>query len=331
VELVSEVGVSLIQSNATDDMVAMAAWVSHDADSEDRLANREQVKKLINFLYRNKHMSPFEHGQFTFKVDVPLFVAREFHRHRTFSYNEVSGRYTEMQPRFWVGDEARIQKGKPGDYYFETGDDEQTALYLANKKRAVEDAWRYYQNRLEAGIAKEQAREDLPLSLMTQFYATVNPRNLMAFLTLRNDKHALKEIRMVAEKMEEIFAQQMPLTYRAYVEQRDREQNPPQVEQHGHLLVKIHELEDELKHSRREAVAWREKYEQSRDESYEALSKQKELALRVEELESAVTKPKKDKYGINVIVNELAKDVDAAKIARSIQRVLEHNDRRKGR
>lgn len=221
VQLVSEVDVVLVNASASDDMVAMAAWVSHDADSEARLKEKDRVAKLINFLYSNRHMSPFEHGLFTFKVDVPLFVAREFQRHRTASYNEVSGRYTEMKPRFYVGDTARVQKGKPGAYFFEDGSEENTALYRRSKKKATKKAWKEYRERLEAGIAKEQAREDLPLSMMTQFYVTMNPRNLMQFLTLRNDKHALKEIRDVAVQMENIFADVMPLTYATYKKNRD--------------------------------------------------------------------------------------------------------------
>lgn len=310
-ELVSEVGVDLIQTNASDDMVAMAAWVSHDQDSEERLANREQVKKLINFLYTNKHMSPFEHGQFTFKIDVPLFVAREFHRHRTFSYNEVSGRYTEMKPRFWVGSEARIQKGKPGDYYFLPGDDDQTAIYLQSKRKAAKKAWREYGRRLDAGIAKEQAREDLPLSLMTQFYATVNPRNLMAFLTLRNEKHALKEIQAVAAKMEEIFAQQMPLTYAAYAAQREREQNP--VIDNVDLRLEIAELKQINK-----------KYEHNHKIDQETI---KSLELKVRELENAVTKPA-PQYDINIVTKALE---NPEEIARNVMEIVERYKRKSRR
>lgn len=223
IELVHDVGVTLVDAAASDDMVAMAAWVSNDADSESRLTERGRVKGLINFLYKNKHMSPFEHGHFTFKIDAPIFVVREFHRHRTASYNEVSGRYTEMKPRFYCADVARVQKGKMGNYYFEEGTSEQTAIYLQTKRASAEHEWEVYHARIEAGIAKEQAREELPLSLMTQFYVTMNPRNLMQFLTLRNDKHALKEIRDVAVKMEQIFAQEMPLTYMAYKTARDED------------------------------------------------------------------------------------------------------------
>ncbi len=223
VELVSEVSVELISADASDDMVAMAAWVSNDKDSAEKLEDRSRVEGLISFLYRNKHMSPFEHGRFTFKVDVPLFVAREFHRHRTASYNEVSGRYTEMKPRFYCGEVARVQQGKMGNYYFVDGSDDQTALYRKSKRKAVKKDWEIYQSRLEAGIAKEQAREELPLSLMTQFYVTMNPRNLMQFLTLRNDSHALKEIRDVAVKMEKVLEETMPFTYAAYVAGREEE------------------------------------------------------------------------------------------------------------
>lgn len=222
IEFVSETDVRLVGSLASDNDVAMAAWVSHDLDNEERLEHPERVKKLINFLYANKHLSPFEHGIFKFKVDVPLFVAREFHRHRTFSYNEVSGRYTDMKPRFWKGKVARVQDGKPGDYFFYEGSPEQTAIYMREKEIMCKAAWDSYQRRLAAGIAKEQAREDLPLSLMTQFYATCNPRNLMQFLTLRNEKHALKEIQGVAVQMEKHLEELMPYTYEAYRSARDK-------------------------------------------------------------------------------------------------------------
>lgn len=216
VELVNEVSVRLINHNVSDDMVAMAAWVSHDIDDEVRLKYEGKVEGLINFLMRKKHLSPFEHNALTVKVDVPLFVRSEWHRHRTQSYNEVSGRYTEMKPRFYVGKQARVQKGKPGDYYFEPASDDATAYYLVTKRQAVENAWGCYQNRLAAGIAKEQAREDLPLSLMTQFYATANLRNWLQFLQLRNESHALQEIQDAAKQVAEIVKSAAPLTYAAF-------------------------------------------------------------------------------------------------------------------
>lgn len=217
-ELVSETTVHHIHNNISDDMVALAAWVSHDTDDDERLEDKDRVQGLINFLMKNKHMSPFEHGSLTVKVDVPLFVRSEWHRHRTQSFNEVSGRYTEMKPRFWAGKSTRIQQGKPGDYYFVDGTADQYALYLQGKRRMAQVSWEIYQQRLEAGIAKEQAREDLPLSLMTQFYATSNLRNWLHFLDLRLDKHALKEIRDTAVKVEEVVASAAPMTYAAFKE-----------------------------------------------------------------------------------------------------------------
>lgn len=217
VEFVTKASATLVQSNATDDMVAMAAWVSFDRDSEERLNDKGRMKGLINFLMREKHMSPFEHGSFTFKIDCPIFVAREFHRHRTMAYNEVSGRYTEMKPRFYLPGDSRpvVQQGKAGQYTFVT---DETKLTLAQSeiKMAVESSWETYQYMLKHGVAKEVARMALPVNLMTQFYATVNPRNLMHFLGLRTSPQALYEIRQVAEDMEKVLAEQMPMTYAAW-------------------------------------------------------------------------------------------------------------------
>lgn len=222
IETVHESKVELIKSNATDDDVAYAAWVSNFA-ADARKRDTSHIAGLINFMYREKHMSPFEHGSFTFFIDTPLFVAREFFRHRTFSYNETSGRYKEMEGRFYVPPFERplIQKGKVGAYTFENGKNSQYDLVVACHLKAFEVCWTQYQIMLGNGIAKEVARNVLPLSLYTQFYATVNPRNLMHFLTLRNDKHALYEIREVAKAMEAEFARVMPITYAAYDKERD--------------------------------------------------------------------------------------------------------------
>lgn len=216
-EFVSESRVELIKHNASDLDVARAAWVSNFGE-DAREKDGARVKGLINFLYRERHMSPFEHGSFTFFVDTPIFVAREFMRHRTASYNEVSGRYTELKPKFYVPSEARplVQQGKVGNYYFVPGSEEQTATVVEETSKAYGFAWQMYQYMLEAGVAREVARNVLPVGIMTQFYVTMNPRNLMQFLNLRNAPNALYEIREVAEKMETLFAEAMPYTYEAY-------------------------------------------------------------------------------------------------------------------
>lgn len=224
IQTVDHSTVELIKHNASDEDVAYAAWVSNFGEGA-KTRDVSDVSKLINFLYKNKHMSPFEHGSFTFFIDTPIFVAREFMRHRTFSYNETSGRYKELEPRFYMVPEDRplVQEGKVGAYTFVEGS---PAQYKAVKKwtmRAYKLAWFMYKCMLRAGIAKEVARNVLPLGIYTQFYATANPRNVMQFLTLRNDKHALKEIRDVAVAIEEEFAKAMPLTYAAYVAGREQE------------------------------------------------------------------------------------------------------------
>lgn len=219
IEFVDRSYVTLVKHNASDDDVAMAAWVSFDRDSEDRLEDRDRVAGLIKFLEFNDHMSPFEHSHFTFKIDTPLFVAREFHRHRTMSYNEVSGRYTEMKPRFYIPGPTRplIQEGKAGRYTFVEGTPEQYRSMKETLEEASQTAWDHYQNAMQFGVAKEVARMSLPLNLMTQFYATVNARNLMHFLKLRTSEQALYEIREVALAMEKIFQRAMPLTFNAWL------------------------------------------------------------------------------------------------------------------
>jgi thymidylate synthase (FAD) len=209
--------VALKKCNASDVDVAYAAWVSNFGEgAEER--DVTDVSKLINFLYKNRHMSPFEHGSFTFFIDTPIFVAREFMRHRTWSYNETSGRYKELEGRFYMAPDDRplVQVGRVGNYSFVAGDANMNRVKRWATGRAYKLSWRMYKVMLRVGIAKEVARNVLPVGTMTQFYATANPRNVMQFLSLRNDGPALKEIRDVAVEIEKAFAEAMPLTYAAY-------------------------------------------------------------------------------------------------------------------
>jgi len=214
-----KMGVHLEQSNASDLLVARAAWVSNYGE-DARQKDGDRIEGLITFLYKNKHMSPFEHGDFTFFIDVPIFVAREFMRHRTFRFNEVSGRYSKLSPKFYVPNESRpvLQQGKIGSYSFTNGTSNQYELMKDEHTDAYDTAWACYEQMIEAGIANEVARNVLPVGIYTQFYASVSPRNLMHFLGLRNAPEALEEIRVVAEAMELILEAQMPITYSAYKE-----------------------------------------------------------------------------------------------------------------
>lgn len=243
IEFINKSTVELIKTNASDEDVAYAAWVSNFAEgSKDR--DVSDVSKLINFLYSNRHMSPFEHGSFTFFIDTPIFVAREFMRHRTWSYNETSGRYKELSPRFYVAPEDRPmqQVGRIGHYSFVEGSDDQKFKVLTETQTSYLQSWDAYQNMLNVGVAKEVARNVLPVGTMTQFYATANPRNVMQFLSLRNDGPALKEIRDVAVVIEERFAEVMPLTYAAY-KQYDWREDAKELE---FLRGKVDSLTSEL-------------------------------------------------------------------------------------
>lgn len=218
IEFTNEQSVDLVDFMGGDDQVAMSAWVSFKRDSEERLADRDKVKGLINFLYKNQHMTPFESSVFTFRIETPIFVAREFFRHRSASYNEMSGRYTIMPYKFYFSEPDRPLKqvGKPGQYSFVEGTYAQRKTYEGHRRRIYPELVKAYQEEIDQGIAKEVAREILPFGIYTQFYVTMNARNLMHFLNLRTDPTALHEIRLLAGKMEEALAEKMPMTYEAY-------------------------------------------------------------------------------------------------------------------
>ncbi|MDX6274910.1 MAG: thymidylate synthase [Frankiales bacterium] len=169
--------------------------------------------------------SPFEHNSMTFYVQAPIFVFREFMRHRIASYNEESGRYRELRPVFYVPSAERklIQEGKPGAYRFVDGTPEQSALVEAETKRVCTEAYAAYQRMLEAGIAREVARIVLPVTIYSSMYVTMNARSLMNFLSLRTKREdstfpsfPQREIEMVAEKMEAFWRGLMPLTAQAF-------------------------------------------------------------------------------------------------------------------
>lgn len=225
VQFFNESEVQLIKTNSTDEDVARAAWVS--TLGEDALDyDPARMSGLINYLMRDRHGSPFEHGSFTFFVKTPLFVRSEFHRHRVgWSYNEESGRYSEMKPHFYIipDDRNLVQTGKPGHYIFSPGEPEDVAALQQEMREDSQYLYDRYAARIQRGIAKEVARETLPLNLMTSFYATCNARSLMHFLGLRT-KHENAtfpsnpqfEINDVASKMEAEFEKQMPITYAAW-------------------------------------------------------------------------------------------------------------------
>lgn len=223
----SDMSVDLVKHSASDADVIWAARVSTAGEQSLDEINKDPAKSagLINYLARERHGSPFEHTSMTFFISAPIFVFREFMRHRIASYNEESGRYRELQPVFYVPAPERklVQIGKTGSYEFIDGTQEQYNITVSSMKESYVFAYEKYQKMLEAGVAREVARAVLPVGLYSSMYVTMNARALMNFLSLRTSRegshfpsYPQREIEMVAEKMEEVFARLMPLTHGAF-------------------------------------------------------------------------------------------------------------------
>ena len=179
----------------------------------------ESDEGLIRFLMRERHGTPFEHNAFRFHVRCPIFVAREWMRHRTSSYNEFSLRYAKATDDFYLPepDDVRTQVGKPGAYSFEPVSEEVARETREELQAVYEHAYAAYERLVEAGVARELARSALPVGAYTQFFWTVNARSLMNFLSLRNAPAAQLEIRRYAEAVEAFFEARMPVTHAAFV------------------------------------------------------------------------------------------------------------------
>jgi thymidylate synthase (FAD) len=227
VEFRNDVTVELVRASASDADVLFAARVSTQGEQslEQLEADPARSRGLINYLMRSRHGSPFEHNSLTFYVQAPIFVFREFMRHRIASYNEESGRYRELQPVFYVPgrDRKLTQVGKPGHYSFVEGTDEQHTLVEQETQRVCREAYASYQRMLEAGVAREVARIVLPLTIYSSMYVTLNARSLMNFLSLRTaDDTATfpsspqREIEMCAERMETLWSERMPITHATF-------------------------------------------------------------------------------------------------------------------
>jgi thymidylate synthase (FAD) len=208
--------VRLDEAMADDLSVVNGARVSfarHKTEMDDSDAG------LIRFLMRERHGTPFEHNAFRFHVRCPIFVAREWFRHRASSFNEFSMRYAKATEDFYVPEpeDVRTQVGKPGAYSFEPVSDEVAETTREELRQVYESAYATYERLVELGVARELARAVLPVGSYTEFYWTVNARSLMNFLSLRNAEAAQREIRRYAEACESFFAERMPVTHEAFV------------------------------------------------------------------------------------------------------------------
>jgi thymidylate synthase (FAD) len=220
----SDMDVVLVDHMGDDRRIAEAARVSTLGDMA--VHGPDRIAGLINFLMRDRHGTPFEHNSLTFRISAPLFVFYEFHRHRVgWSYNEESARYRELDPVFYVPGPSRAirQIGKPGAYTFEPGTLEQYETTMWAHQSIAECAWHDYQDMLNAGVAREVARNVLPVSIFKTMYATCNLRSLFSFLSLRwahplsqVPTFPLAEIQMVAEDLDGLAREHFPLAFEAF-------------------------------------------------------------------------------------------------------------------
>jgi thymidylate synthase (FAD) len=179
----------------------------------------ESDEGLIRFLMRDRHGTPFEHNSFRFHVRAPIFVAREWFRHRIGSFNEFSMRYARATDDFYVParEDVRTQVGKPGAYSFDPVAPEVAETTRQELAELYQTAYATYERLVELGVARELARLVMPVGAYTEFYWTVNARALMNFVSLRAAETAQREIRRYADACERFFADLMPVTHAAFV------------------------------------------------------------------------------------------------------------------
>ena len=225
--------VDLLASCASDLDVVNAARVSYAQQSDwlnagDPLMGwdpetpklKDDDAGVLNYMMKHKHGSPFEHNFFKFHVRAPIFVFREWHRHRIgISINEESGRYVELKPDFYLPapKDCREQVGRPGHYTFVQMSEPKSRALRMELNGTYEKAFKVYERAISEGVAKEVARLSLPVAIYSQMIWSCNARSLMAFLELRTHPTAQREIRDYALVMEKMFEQVMPVTHAAFV------------------------------------------------------------------------------------------------------------------
>lgn len=226
IQFKSEVEVQLTRIEGDDLDVARAAWVSTKGQRAEDEADPTRAAGLINMLMRDRHGSPFEQVGMQFLTSAPIFVWREHYRHRIASYNEMSGRYTQLPPVFYIPDKDRplVQQGKPGAYTFVPGDRHQWENTTEDIEDSSQMAYAAYERMLKDGVAKEVARMVLPVNIFSTAYVRMNLRALMNFLSLRTRSDVAtfpsfpqREIEMVAEQYESAMANHFPLVYQAFI------------------------------------------------------------------------------------------------------------------
>lgn len=209
--------VRLVDYLGGDARIVQAARVSYGAGTK----TVREDKGLIHYLMRHQHTSPFEQVILTFHAKMPIFVARQWIRHRTARLNEISGRYSVMKDEFYLPDpaEVRLQSKLNKQGRGEDAVDPETAQKVIELLRAEQESiYGHYESMIESDIARELARINLPLSLYTEWYWQIDLHNLFHFLQLRLDGHAQYEIRVYAEAMARCAKAVAPYAYEAFEE-----------------------------------------------------------------------------------------------------------------
>lgn len=210
--------VRLIESMGSDLSIVRNARVSYDAEWR---AGEDEGKdeKLLNYLVKNRHTSPFESCVFTFEVKAPIFVLRQWHRHRTWSFNEISARYAELPEEFYVPELAQITGQSASNKQMRTDEPHPQANRMAGEiATACEHSFAVYKRLIARGCPRELARSVLPVGTYSHMFATVDLHNLMHFLKLRLHSHSQYEIRVYAEAMLKLIEPVVPYSVKAFKE-----------------------------------------------------------------------------------------------------------------
>ena len=215
--------IELVQHMGEDITIVNSARVSFGVEKSFL---DEKDKKLINYLINHQHTSTLEHNIATFRIKVPLFVRSQHHRHRTWSYNEISRRYTDVNMQFYIPESYRTQhKSNRQASNIENQINPQMDSYpillesrLCNEaiEYHVQNSVKLYDDMIKKGIAREQARMILPQNLYTEYYATANLNNILKFIELRTHEGAQLEIQVLANAMLDIISELWPITVSAY-------------------------------------------------------------------------------------------------------------------
>lgn len=204
--------VRLVDSMGDDAAIVQAARVSYAQGTKSVSDDRG----LIRYLMRHRHTTPFEMVDFKFHIKCPIFVARQWLRHRTASVNEVSARYSILPDEFYMPENLRLQSTsnkQGGEEAFPEGTDQ---LILLKQKASCDMAFHVYDELLSKNCSRELARAHLPLNTFTEFYWKINLHNLLHFLELRMDGHAQKEIRDLAVQVYDLIKSVVPVTCEAF-------------------------------------------------------------------------------------------------------------------